>query len=207
MVRDLTKGDPTKLILQFCIPLVIGNIFQQFYNMVDSIVVGKFVGKAALSAVGSVASLSFLVIGFVLGACSGFAIPIAQSFGAGDMKKLRKYLANIIYLSLITGAVVTALTMSLSKRLLILMNTPETIIHDSYVYITIIFGGILATMFYNILSAVIRAVGDSKTPLYFLIFSSTLNIILDLIFVIVFSWGVMGVAVATVIAQFVSGFL
>ncbi len=207
MVQDLTKGNPTKLIIKFCLPLMAGNLFQQFYNMVDSIVVGKFVGKDALSAVGSVSSLNFLVIGSIIGLCTGFAIPVAQSFGAGNFEKIRKLIANILWLSLIIGGVITALTMLFARRLLIILNIPKLILADAYLYIIIIFAGIFATVLYNVLASLIRAVGDSKTPLYFLILSSFLNIVLDLLFVIYFSWGVMGVAVATVISQAVSGLL
>ncbi len=205
MVRDLTKGRPIKLIISFCMPVMLGNILQQLYNMVDSIVVGQFVGKGALAAVGSTGSLSFLILGFVGGVCTGFSIPIAQSFGAGDHDKMRRYLANIIYLGVIITAAVTALTLSLTRWVLTVMNTPEDIFSDAYTYITIIFGGIAATMFYNMLASVLRAIGDSKTPLYFLIIAAVLNIVLDLALVIFFSMGVMGVAIATVVSQFVSG--
>ena len=207
MVQDLTKGKPINLIIRFCLPLMVGNMFQQFYNMVDSIVVGKFVGKAALSAVGSVSSLNFLVIGSVIGLCSGFAIPIAQSFGAGDRDKIRKLTFNIIVLSAGIGTVVTVLMLAFADNLLRFLNTPEDIFADAYSYIVIIFGGIVATVLYNLLASLIRAVGDSKTPLYFLILSSVLNIVLDLLFVIKFSMGVKGVAIATVISQAVSGLL
>ena len=207
MVQDLTKGNPTKLIIKFSLPLVAGNLFQQLYVMIDSIIVGKFVGKDALSAVGSVGSLNFLIIGSIIGLCTGFAIPVAQSFGAGDREKIRKLVSNIVWLSLIIGAVLTALTIALSGWFLAVLNTPKNIYHDAYVFVTIMFGGIMATMLYNLLASLIRAVGDSKTPLYFLVISSVLNIVLDLISVLVFSMGVMGVALSTVIAQTVSGLL
>lgn len=207
MVKDLTKGNPTGLIIRFCLPLMAGNLFQQFYNMVDSIIVGKFVGKDALSAVGSVSSLNFLVIGSIIGLCSGFAIPVSQSFGAGDGDKIRKLVANIMWLSLIISAVFTSITMLSTRWLLTVLNIPENIFGDAYSYIIIIFGGISATIFYNVLASLIRALGDSKSPLYFLILSSFLNIVLDLLFVIKFNMGVKGVAIATIISQAVSGFL
>jgi putative MATE family efflux protein len=207
MEQDLTKGSPTRLIVRFCLPLMAGNLFQQFYNMVDSIVVGKFVGKDALSAVGSVSSLNFLVIGSIIGLCSGFSIPVSQSFGAGDTDKIRKLIANILWLSLALGGTFTAITLSLSRQFLHILNIPQNIFADAYSYIVIIFGGITATILYNVLASLIRAVGDSKTPLYFLIFSSLLNVVLDLVFVIFFSLGVKGVAIATVISQVVSGLL
>lgn len=206
-VKDMTVGSPTKNILKFCLPLMVGNLFQQFYNMADTIIVGQFVGKDALSAVGSVGSLNFLIIGSVLGLCSGFAIPVAQRFGAQDIKSLKKYIANIIYTSIVVGIVFTTLAVCLTNPLLRLLNTPAEIYSDAYNYIIIIFAGIGATMFYNILASIVRALGDSKTPLYFLLFSSFLNIGLDLLLIIVFNMGVRGAAVATVVSQFVSGVL
>ncbi|MBQ7547034.1 MAG: MATE family efflux transporter [Clostridia bacterium] len=207
MVRDMTVGNPTSLILRFCLPLMAGNLFQQFYNMVDSMVVGRFVGTSALSAVGSVGALNFLVIGSVIGLCTGLAIPVSQCFGAGDEKRMHRFIANLIYLVVLIGAVVTLLTYFGCQTLLHLLRTPDDIISDAYTYISIIFLGIPATILYNTVASLIRAVGDSKTPLYFLIFSSFVNIGLDFLFVLVFKMGVMGVAVATVIAQAVSGLL
>lgn len=207
MVRDMTNGHPLKLILAFCIPMIFGNLFQQFYNMVDSMVVGRYVGVNALAGVGSVGSVHFLVIGFAIGICSGFAIPIAQFFGSGDYSTMRKYVANAVYLSLGFAALLTALTMLLTKNLLHLMNTPDDIFNDAYTYIIILFAGIPVTIFYNILASILRALGDSKTPLKYLTIASLLNIILDLVFVIVFNMGVSGVAYATVISQLISGVL
>ena len=206
-VKDMTVGSPTKNILKFCLPLMVGNLFQQFYNMADTIIVGQFVGKDALSAVGSVGSLNFLIVGSVIGLCSGFAIPVAQRFGAQDVKGLKKYVANIIYTSIVVGVIFTALAVCLAHPLLKLLNTPAEIYNDAYNYIVIIFAGIGATMFYNLLASIVRALGDSKTPLYFLLFSSFLNIGLDLLLIIAFGMGVRGAAVATVISQFVSGIL
>jgi len=207
MVKDMTKGNPMKIIIRFCLPLMLGNLFQQFYNMADTIIVGKFVGKMALSAVGSVGPLNFLVIGSILGLCTGFAIPIAQSFGAQDFKKLRKITANIIYTSIVMGILLTILVVVFAKPLLRILNTPDEIFEDAYNYIVIIFLGIGATMLYNIVSSIIRSLGDSKTPLYFLVFSSFLNIGLDLLLIIVFKMGVRGAAIATVVSQLVSGVL
>ncbi len=207
MVKDMTKGNPMKIIIRFCLPLMLGNLFQQFYNMADTIIVGKFVGKMALSAVGSVGPLNFLVIGSILGLCTGFAIPIAQSFGAQDFKKLRKITANIIYTSIVMGILLTILVVVFAKPLLRILNTPDEIFDDAYNYIVIIFLGIGATMLYNIVSSIIRSLGDSKTPLYFLVFSSFLNIGLDLLLIIVFKMGVRGAAIATVVSQLVSGVL
>lgn len=186
---------------------MLGNLFQQFYNMADTVIVGQFVGKSALSAVGSVGALNFLIVGSVIGLCSGFAIPIAQRFGAQDIKGLKKYVANIIYTSAVLAVVFTAGAVILTNPLLKLLNTPEEIYGEAYSYIVIIFAGISATMFYNLLASIVRALGDSKTPLYFLLFSSLFNIGLDLLLIIVFKMGVRGAAVATVVSQFISGVL
>ncbi len=207
MTKDMTTGSPLRNIIRFCLPLMIGNLFQQFYNMADTIIVGQFVGKTALSAVGSVGPLSFLVIGTVTGLCAGFAIPIAQRFGAQDITNLKKYVANIIYTSIVVGAIFTCVAVLLTKPLLNILNTPVEIQEEAYNYIIIIFAGIGATILYNLLASIVRALGDSKTPLYFLLFSSLLNIGLDLLLIIVFHMGVRGAAVATVVSQFVSGVL
>lgn len=207
MTKDMTTGSPMKNIIRFCLPLMVGNLFQQFYNMADIIIVGRFVGKTALSAVGSVGSLNFLVIGSVIGLCTGFSVPIAQRFGAQDEKGLKKYVANIIYLSLALGVLLTVGAVLLTNPLLRLLNTPADIYKDAYDYIVIIFAGIGATMFYNLLAAIVRSLGDSKTPLYFLLFSSVLNIGMDILLIAVFDMGVRGASVATVFSQFVSGVL
>ncbi len=205
--KDMTNGKPYKLILSFAIPMIIGNLFQQLYNMVDTIIVGKFVGVNALAGVGSTGAISFLVVGFALGVCTGFSIPVAQEFGAGNYKKMRKYIANSIYLCTITAVLLTIITVLGTGPILRLMNTPEEIFSDAYNYIIVIFAGLGATIFYNMLSGILRAVGDSKSPLIFLIVSSGLNIILDLVFIINFDMGVFGAGLATIIAQLVSAVL
>ena len=201
MVKDMTEGKPLKLILSFCVPLVMGNLFQQLYNMADSIIVGQFVGVGALAAVGATGSLNFLVLGFMNGLCSGFSIPIAQSFGAGRFDEMRSRVCNAMYLGVGTAILLTILTMIFTPQMLRLMNTPEDIYQDSYRYIIIIFGGIFVIMLYNILAGFLRALGDSKTPLYFLIIASVLNILLDLLFILAFNMGVSGAELATVISQ------
>ncbi len=205
--KDMTNGGIMMNIIKFCLPLMIGNLFQQFYNMADIIIVGQFVGKTALSAVGAVGSLNFLVIGSVIGLCTGFTVPVAQRFGAQDFTALKKYVANIVYTSLVLTVVITTAAVTLTNPLLRLMNTPEDIYKDAYDYIVLIFAGIGATILYNILASLVRALGDSKTPLYFLVFSSILNIALDILLITQFNMGVRGAAVATVISQFVSGVL
>lgn len=207
MTKDMTTGSPMKNIIRFCLPLMLGNLFQQLYNMADTIIVGRFVGKIALSAVGSVGALNFLIIGSVIGLCTGFAIPIAQRFGAQDIQSLKKYVANIIYTSAVLGVVFTVGAVLFTHPLLKLLNTPEEIYQDAYDYIVIIFAGIGATMFYNLLASIVRSLGDSKTPLYFLLFSSVLNVGLDILLITVFHMGVRGASVATVISQLVSGIL
>lgn len=207
MVKDMTSGNPLKLIFGFCLPLVAGNIFQQLYNMVDSIIVGRFVGVNALAAVGSTGSLNFLVLGFALGMCSGFGIPIAQSFGAQDYSKMRQTVFNALILCLGATVFLTVTTMLFTPSLLQIMNTPADIYDDAYAYISIMFIGLVAIIYYNMLSSILRSLGDSKTPLLFLAIASILNVILDLVFVLAFNMGTAGVAWATLLAQAASAVL
>lgn len=207
MVKDLTTGNPLKLILLFSLPMVVGNLFQQFYNMADSIVVGQFLGVNALAAVGSTGSISFLVLGFATGTCSGLCIPVAQAFGAGDHKTMRRYVTNSVYIAAAITVLITAGTLLFTRQILVLMQTPADIFEDAYAYIIVVFAGTGALMLYNLLSGVLRALGDSKTPLYFLIVASVLNVGLDVLFIVPFRMGTAGAAYATVIAQAVSGLL
>ena len=207
MTNDMTKGNPVKLILLFSIPLLIGNIFQQFYNMVDTIIVGRFVGVDALAAVGVTGSMVFLVNGFATGLTSGFAVLVSQKFGAKDENGLRKSVASAVILTVISVIVVTLVSLIGARPLLKLMNTPENIMVDAHTYIKIIYGGVVATVAYNLIASILRALGDSKTPLYFLIVASILNVILDLVFIINFKMGVAGAAYATIISQGVSAIL
>lgn len=205
MTKDMTKGSPMKLILGFTIPLLLGFLFQQFYSLVDTVIVGKFLGVKDLAAVGATGSINFMIIGFCSGVCSGFAIPIAHKFGAGDYVGMRKVAANSMWLSLVFAVVMTVLTTALCRKILVLMKTPEDILEGGYQYIWIIFLGIPATYLYNMVSGIIRAMGDSKTPVIFLVLSSFLNIGMDLLFILTFHMGVAGAAWATVIAQAISG--
>ena len=207
MTNDMTTGNPVKLILLFSIPLLIGNIFQQFYSMVDTIIVGRFVGVEALAAVGTTSSMVFLVNGFVMGLTSGFAVLISQKYGAKDEAGVKKAVASSITLSIIATIIVTFISVISAKPLLTLMNTPSNIMKDASTYIIILYAGNVAIIFYNMMAAILRALGDSKTPLYFLIVSSVLNIILDLVLIINFKMGVAGAAYATVISQGVSALL
>lgn len=205
--KDMTQGTPIKLILSFFIPLLLGMLFQQFYSMMDTIIVGKFLGVNALAAVGSTGSVNFMIIGFCMGVCSGFAIPIAQCFGAKDYHYLRKYTANSAWLSAAFAIIMTTVVCLLCDDILHWMNTPSDIIADAYAYIFVIFLGIPVIYLYNLLSGIIRSLGDSKSPLVFLIISSLLNIVLDLVFILNFHMGVAGAAWATVISQGISGVL
>ena len=207
MTKNMTEGNPFRLIISFAFPLFLGMLFQQFYSMVDTIIVGKFLGVEPLAGVGATGCLNFLVIGFCMGVCSGFAIPIAQMFGAGRESDLRKYTANCAWLCIILAAVLTALVVIFCRPLLILLNTPENIFEYSYVYIVIIFWGIPCTFLYNMLAAILRSMGDSRTPLYFLAISSVINIVLDIAFILVLHTGVEGPALATVISQGLSGII
>ncbi len=207
MTKDLTVGTPYKVILKFAIPMILGSLFQQVYNMADSLIVGRLVGENALAGVGATGSLNFLIIGFIIGLNSGFSIPIAQAFGAKDMKKIGTYFGNALFLIVGLTIVLTTLTLVFLEEILILMNTPEEIMHYTYLYASTMFMGLGGTFLYNLMASVMRALGDSKTPLYFLIFSSFLNVVLSLIFVIFFNWGVFGTGLGTVISQSVSGIL
>ena len=204
---EMTKGNPFKLILGFTLPIFIGNVFQQFYNMADAVSVGTFVGNNALAAVGSTGTIMFLIYGFVVGMTAGFTVLTAQKFGAGDLPAMRKTVAGASILSLIVGLILTAAFMLLMKPWLRAMHTPADIFADAYSYIMIISAGILAQMLYNLLSSILRALGNSKVPLYFLILSALLNIVLDLVFILSFHMGAAGAAIATVISQGVSGIL
>lgn len=203
----MTAGNPTKIILDFTFPIFIGNVFQQFYNMADTVIVGKFVGTKALAAVGSTGTIMFLILGFVLGMTAGFTVLTAQKFGAGDMKAMRQTVGGAAVLSILVTIVLTVGSMLFMKPLLHFMHTPADIFDDAYSYIMIICAGIAAQMLYNLLASVLRALGNSKVPLYFLILSALLNIVLDLVLIIVFHLGAPGAAYATVISQGVSGML
>ena len=206
-IRDMTTGSPFRLILGFAVPMLMGLLFQQFYSMVDTIIVGKYLGVSALASVGSTSSINFMIIGFCTGVCSGFSIPVAQRFGAGDHHGLRCFVANAGWLSAIFSAVMTVIVCFLCMDILRWMDTPDDIIQGAYDYIFIIFAGIPVTYLYNILAGIIRSLGDSRTPVYFLLLSSVINIFLDLFTILVMGMGVEGAAYATVISQAISGVL
>lgn len=207
MVGDMTKGNPTKTILTFAFPMLIGNIFQQLYNIVDSIVVGRFIGKNALAAVGT----SFMLMNFfsfvIIGLCMGASVVFSLFFGEKNYSKLRKSIFAAFFMISIFTIILSIITVIFTKPMLILMNTPVSIFEDSQTYLQIIFGGFIFVFLFNACSALLRSIGDSKTPLYFLILAASINIILDLVLVIYFNMGVAGVAIATIIAQAVSSVL
>ncbi len=205
MTKDLTSGAPLRVIALFALPLVLGNLFQQFYSLADTIIVGRFVGVSALASVGATGSVNYLILGFASGLCSGFAIPIAQDFGARDLAALRRNVANAAWLCAGGAVVLTVGTVALTRPIMQLMQTPADIIDGACTYIGWIFAGIPFVFLYNMVSAIMRALGDSKTPLYFLILTSALNVGLDLYFILQFDMGVLGAALATDISQAVSG--
>ncbi len=205
--KDMTTGSPMKLILGFSLPLLFGFLFQQFYSVVDTVIVGQFLGMNALAGVGATGSVNFMIVGFCMGVCSGFAIPVAHKFGAKDYSGMRQVIANCVWLSIVFSAVMTVIVVFLCRNILVWMKTPDDIIEDAYIYIVIIFIGIPTTYLYNMLSGIIRSMGDSKTPLLFLMLSSILNIGLDLLCILSFEMGVAGAAVATVVSQLISGIL
>ena len=207
MTKDLTGGSPLKVILMFTLPLVLGNLFQQFYALADTIIVGRFCGVGALASVGATGSVNYLILGFVIGVCNGFAIPIAQLFGARDYSDLRRHVANAAWLCIAGSVVLTVATVALTRPMMQLMQTPADILDGAVIYIGWIFAGIPFIFLYNMVAAIMRALGDSKTPLYFLILTSALNIGLDLLFIIPFQMGVLGAALATDISQVISGVL
>lgn len=207
MTKKMTEGSPGKLIVMFTIPLLIGNIFQQLYSMVDTLIVGRTLGVNALAAVGCTGSIVFLIIGFAMGVSSGLAIITAQRFGARDESGLRKSVAAGAWISLGVTIILTIIAVPFARQILQLMNTPPEIIDEAYNYLVVIFAGIITSMLFNFLSNIIRALGDSKTPLLFLIIACVINIVLDFAFILLCDMGVAGAAWATVVAQLSSGLM
>ncbi|MDO5155608.1 MAG: MATE family efflux transporter [Eubacteriales bacterium] len=206
-VLNMTEGNPTRLLIIFAIPMMIGNIFQQFYNVVDSVIVGRLVGADALAAIGTTGSISFLFFALCNGIGSGGGIITSQHFGAGDDSQVKSCIANTAYIMLAFPLVVGTVAFFLAKPLLQLLETPEDIMHDALVYLQVMCVGLVFVSVYNYVSSMLRALGDSKSPLYFLIFSCVLNTILDFVFVKYLHLAVFGAAIATLISQFVSGVL
>lgn len=207
MVKNMTEGKPLRLILAFMFPVLCGGLFQNFYNIVDSMIVGRYLGVDALAAVGSTGPLNFLVVGWIMGMTSGFGILLAQAYGAEDQKMVKHYTAMSAYLCIVMAVVMTMGLLLCNTWILRLMNTPENIFDATSLYIGIIYAGLPATILYNMLTSIARAFGDSKTPLYFLILSSVMNVVLDMLFVAVLPFGVAGAAYATILSQTVAAVL
>ena len=205
MVKDMTNGSPSKHILGFAVPMLFGMLFQQFYNLVDTIIVGKTLGVEALAGVGATGSINFMIIGFCMGVCNGFVIPVAQCFGAKKPADLRKYVFNGYICSVVFAIVLTLASVIFCRKILIVMNTPADIIDHAYNYIVVIFIGIPTVFLYNMVSGVIRSLGDSKTPVVFLVLSSIINVVLDFFLILVCKMGVAGAGWATVTSQLISG--
>ncbi|MCR5297489.1 MAG: MATE family efflux transporter [Clostridiales bacterium] len=205
MTRDLTEGKPLKLVVSFALPLLFGVLFQQFYSFVDTAVVGRFLGPDKLAAVGATGSVNFLIIGMCLGLCSGFAIPVAQAFGAKDEGEVRRCVWHSVILSAVLSAVFALAAVLLCRPLLRLMNTPEEILDSSARYIGIIFAAIPCCVLYNMAGGILRSLGDSRTPVVFLVIASLVNIALDLFLIIACGMDVAGAALATAVSQLISG--
>lgn len=203
-MKDLTKGSPIKLIFMFALPVLLGNIFQQFYNLADTMMVGKILGIEALAAMGATGSISGLVLGMSMGVTVGFSILVAQYYGAKDMENMKKAVAGTIYLSILSGIVITIVALLLNRPILELLGTPDNIINSSYKYLTIIFAGVMISILYNTGASLLRALGDSKTSLYFLIIGTVINIGLDYVFIANLKMDVSGAAYATLISQAIS---
>ena len=201
----MTEGKPLGLIVAFSLPLMLGNVFQQLYTVVDTMVVGQALGVGALAALGAADWLNWMVLGTIQGFTQGFSIRMSHEFGAGIYDKLRKTVANSILLAILSSAVLLLVSQAAARPVLVLLQTPDAIIGDSLTYLRIMFAGIPVVMAYNILAAILRALGDGKTPLYAMVVAALINVALDLIFVLVFHWGIAGAAGATVIAQVCSG--
>ena len=203
----MTTGNPLILIMQFAFPLLLGNLFQQTYNIVDAAIVGRVLGPNALAGVGASSSVQFLILGFCIGVCAGFSVPVAQRFGAGDIRSLKKFIFHSVILIIFLSVSLTLICCLSCKGILNILHTPGDIYSDAYVYLLVIFLGIPFTLLYNITAGILRAVGDSRTPFIFLAMSTAFNIGLDLFCIIVLKWGVAGAALATVASQAISGIL
>ena len=205
--KEMTAGPALPLILKFTLPLLLGNLLQHTYSLVDAAIGGKFLGINALASVGASTSVVFLILGFCNGCCGGFGIPVAQKFGARDYSTMRSYISVSLKLSVVMSVTIAIVTSILCADILQMMRTPENIFEGAYAYLLVTFIGVPFTFFYNLLSSIIRALGDSKTPFWFLLLSTVLNIVLDLFCILVLGWGVAGAAIATVISQGLSAVL
>lgn len=198
---SMTTGSPARAIIKFAVPLILGYLLQQMYLLIDAAIVGRWIGVNALAAVGASSSIMFLIMGFCNGSCAGFAIPVAQAFGANDHKKMRSYVSNASRIALVFAVVITLLSCLFCKKILQLVNTPSEIFGDAYIFLFLQFCAIPFTIAYNLYAGQIRALGNSKQPFYFLIISSLLNITLDIIFILILRMGVEGAGIATLVSQ------
>ena len=205
MEKSLTEGNSLKQILYFAFPLLLGNLFQQLYNLADSVIVGKTLGIDALASVGASSSLNFLILGFCMGLCGGFAIPVAQTFGAKEYSLMRRYVVNASVLAAGISIAIAVVTALFCRQILILIRTPENILDGAYLYLVIIFIGIPFTVLYNLAAGILRSLGDSKSPFLFLVISTVINVIGDLVCILAFGMGVEGAAISTIVAQAISG--
>lgn len=203
-VSDMTVGSPLRQITKFALPLILGYILQQMYLVIDAAIVGRWIGVGALATVGASSSIMFLVMGFCNGACAGFAIPVAQSFGAKDYSKMRLYVANAVRISAVMAAVVTLLSLMCCRRILQMVNTPADIFHDAYIFLMLQFAAIPLTFGFNLFSGQIRALGNSRQPFYFLITSAVVNVLLDVVLILGCGLGVAGAGIATWLSQALS---
>ena len=203
-VSDMTVGSPLRQITKFALPLILGYILQQMYLVIDAAIVGRWIGVGALAAVGASSSIMFLVMGFCNGACAGFAIPVAQSFGAKDYSKMRLYVANAVRISAVMATVVTLLSLMFCRRILQMVNTPTDIFHDAYIFLMLQFAAIPLTFGFNLFSGQIRALGNSRQPFYFLITSAVVNVLLDVVLILGCGLGVAGAGIATWLSQALS---
>lgn len=203
-VSNMTVGSPLRQITKFALPLILGYILQQMYLVIDAAIVGRWIGVGALAAVGASSSIMFLVMGFCNGACAGFAIPVAQSFGAKDYSKMRLYVANAVRISAVMATVVTLLSLMFCRRILQMVNTPADIFHDAYIFLMLQFAAIPLTFGFNLFSGQIRALGNSRQPFYFLITSAVVNVLLDVVLILGCGLGVAGAGIATWLSQALS---
>jgi putative MATE family efflux protein len=206
-VKEMTSGRSMPLIFNFAMPLLLGNMLQQTYSIVDAAIVGQFLGINALASVGASTSVIFLILGFCNGCCGGFAIPVAQKFGAHDYVAMRRLVSTSLRIASVFSVVIAVITCLMCPHILHWMQTPDIIFKDANAYLFITFIGIPATFYYNLISSIIRALGDSKTPFWFLLFSTVLNVVLDLVCILILKWGVAGAAIATVFSQALSAVL
>lgn len=205
--ESMTEGAPLRAILKFAIPLILGYLLQQTYLIIDTVIVGRWIGVGALAAVGASSSIMFLIMGFCNGSCAGFAIPVAQAFGAGDYRKMRCYVSNAMRIALVLAIVITLLSCFLCDKILQMVNTPKDVFNDAYIFLFLQFCAIPFTIAYNLLSGQIRALGNSKQPFYFLIASSVLNILLDIVLILLCGMGVEGAGIATLLSQMFASLL